>query len=247
MFDILITNGRVVDGSGLPWYWGDVGVRGDRVAAVGKLAGVEAAVRIDAAGKVVAPGFIDAHVHGDLMLLADPLHEPAIRQGVTTYILGQDGVAMAPASPTTLDHMRRYTAGFSGGAQPSTAELLPKDRHLSVDEYLSLFDRRTALNVATLVPNGNVRLEVVGLDTRPARTNDIEQMARLVRAGMEQGAVGLSSGLDYIPSRYADTEELTRLCQEIAPFGGVYVTHMRGYSPANVLASMDEVFHIGRA
>src|SRR5688572_33468270 len=105
-------------------------------------------VRIDAAGKVVAPGFIDTHPHGDLMLLADPPHEPAIRQGVTTYILGQDGVAMAPASPATLDHMRRYTAGFSGGAEPPTAELLPRNRFVSIDDYLSLFNRRTALNVA---------------------------------------------------------------------------------------------------
>src|SRR5262245_25669780 len=120
MFDVLITGGRIVDGTGLPWFEGDLGIRGDRIAALGKLAHTEAAVRLDATGKVVAPGFIDAHVHGDLMLLADPLHEPAIRQGVTTYLLGQDGVAMAPASPVTLDHMRRYTAGFSGGAEPST-------------------------------------------------------------------------------------------------------------------------------
>lgn len=246
MFDILITGGRVVDGSGLPWFTADVGIRGDRIAAIGKLAGAEARTRLDATGKVVAPGFIDAHVHGDLMLLADPLHEPAIRQGVTTYILGQDGVAMAPASPATLDHMRRYTAGFSGGTLPETADVLPRGRFLSVAEYLALFDQRTALNVATLVPNGNVRLEVMGLATRLAHPDEIEKMARLVREGMEQGAVGLSSGLDYIPSRYASTEELALLCREIAPFGGVYVTHMRSYVPESVLASMDEVYQIGR-
>src|SRR6516162_225416 len=114
MFDILITNGRIVDGSGLPEFRADVGIVGDRIAAVGPLACAEARQRIDAADKVVAPGFVDAHVHGDLMVLADPLHEPAIRQGVTTYILGQDGVAMAPGSAATLEYMRRYTAGFSG-------------------------------------------------------------------------------------------------------------------------------------
>ena len=246
MFDILITGGRVVDGTGLPWYFGDVGVRAGRVAAVGNLAGAAARTRIDAAGKVVAPGFIDAHVHGDLILLADPPHEPAIRQGVTTYVVGQDGVAMAPASPATLGHMRRYTAGFSGGTLPGTADVLPKKPFLSVADYLALFDGRTALNVATLVPNGNVRLEVMGLDPRPARPDEVERMARLVREGMEQGAVGLSSGLDYIPSRYADTAELVRLCRELAPFGGVYVTHMRSYVPETVLESMDEVFQIGR-
>src|SRR6266550_94100 len=218
MFDILITGGRVVDGSGNPWFHADMGITGDRLTAVGPLGQAEARVRIDAAGKVVSPGFIDAHVHGDLMLLADPLHEPAIRQGVTTYLLGQDGVAMAPASPATLDHMRRYTAGFSGNPD------LP-DRWSSVAEYLALFERRCALNVAYLIPNGNVRMEVMGLATRPATPDELKQLGRLVRQGMEEGAVGLSSGLDYIPSLYADTEELIALCREMAPFGGVYVTH----------------------
>src|SRR5262249_5025728 len=148
MFDVLITGGRVVDGSGLPWFQADVGVRGDRIVAISPLATAEATLRIDAADKVVAPGFIDAHVHGDLALLADPYHEPAIRQGVTTYILGQDGVAMAPASAATLAYMRRYTAGFSG-----TPELA--QQWSSMAEYLDCFNRRCALNVACLVPNAH--------------------------------------------------------------------------------------------
>src|SRR5262249_54447740 len=160
MFDLLLTNGRVVDGSGNPWFRADVGIVGDRIAALGQLATAEAQQRLDVTGKVVAPGFIDAHVHGDLMLLADPLHEPAIRQGVTTYLLGQDGVAMAPASPATLEYMRRYTAGFSGN--PDLAQ-----RWSSLAEYLACFDRLTAVNVACLVPNGNVRMEVMGLANRP--------------------------------------------------------------------------------
>ncbi len=245
-FDIVIANGRVVDGGGLPWFRADVGVNGDRVAAVGNLATAEARRRIDAAGKVVAPGFIDAHVHGDLELLADPLHEPAVRQGVTTYILGQDGVAMAPASRATLGYMRRYTAGFSGNADLPESRLLDGKPFLSVADYLALFDRRCALNVACLVPNGNVRMEAMGLETRPPTPDELQTMRRLVREGMEQGAVGLSSGLDYIPSRYAETEELAALCREIAPFGGVYVTHMRRYDPDGVHGSMDEVYRIGR-
>jgi N-acyl-D-amino-acid deacylase len=239
MFDLLITNGRIVDGSGNPWFRADLGIRGDRIAAIGPLGRAEARIRIDAEDRVVAPGFVDAHVHGDLMLLADPLHEPAIRQGVTTYILGQDGVAMAPASPATLDHMRRYTAGFSGNPD------LP-DRWSSMAEYLACFDQRTAVNVACLVPNGNVRLEVMGLETRAPTADELRRMGRLVREAMEQGAVGLSSGLDYIPSRYAGTEELIALCCEIAPFAGVYVTHMRSYTPDGVQAAIDEVYRIGR-
>ena len=114
MFDLVLAGGRVVDGTGSPWFRADVGIRGDRIAAVGALGRAEARRRLDVAGRVVAPGFVDTHVHADLALLADPLHEAAIRQGVTTYLLGQDGVAMAPASPATLAYMRRYTAGFSG-------------------------------------------------------------------------------------------------------------------------------------
>src|SRR6266516_1530275 len=138
MFDTLLTGGKIVDGSGLPWFKADVGIRGDRIAAIGQLAQADTRLRIDAAGKVVAPGFVDAHVHGDLALLADPYHEPAIRQGVTTYILGQDGVAMAPGSPATVDYMRRYTAGFSGLYEPPA-------RWFGVGEYLDLFDRQCAL------------------------------------------------------------------------------------------------------
>ncbi len=245
-FDVLITAGRVIDGTGSPWFYGDVGLIGDRIAAIGNLAQATARVRIDATGKVVAPGLIDAHVHGDLALFTDPLHEPAIRQGVTTYIIGQDGVAMAPASPSVLEYMCRYTAGFSGGHDWLTRLSGERRAWSSVAEYLACFDRASAVNVATLVPNGNVRLEVMGLETRPPRADEVRAMQSLVREGMEQGAVGLSSGLDYIPSRYAEVDELTDLCRTIAPFGGVYVTHMRRYDPEGVLASMDEVYRIGR-
>jgi len=239
VFDLVLAGGRVVDGTGNPWYRADVGIRGDRIAAVGALGGAETRRRLDVAGRVVAPGFIDTHVHADLALLADPAHEPAIRQGVTTYLLGQDGVAMAPASPATLAYMRRYTAGFSGRFDVAA-------RWSGLAEYLACFDRRTAVNVAALVPNGNVRLEVMGLEVRSASDEELGRMRRIVRQAMEEGAVGVSSGLDYIPSRYADTAELVALCRELAPLGGVYVTHMRGYAPDTVLGAMDEVVRIGR-
>jgi N-acyl-D-amino-acid deacylase len=145
---------------------------------------------------------------------------------VTTYIIGQDGSAFAPASPGTLDYMRRYTAGFNGN--PPGLDYSWR----TVEEYLARFDRTTALNVAFLVPNGNVRMEVMGLDQCAASDDELEAMQRLVREGMDAGAVGLSTGLDYIPSLYADAREIAALCRAIVRENGVYVTHMRGYGHA---------------
>ena len=224
-FDLLIRGGWVVDGTGAPPYRADVGLLGESIADVGRLEGAEAPREIDATGLYVAPGFIDTHVHGDLMLLADPVHLPALKQGVTTYIFGQDGVAFAPASPATMDYMRRYTHGFNGN--PGSIEYDWR----TVEQYLARFDRSTALNVAYLIPNGNVRMEVMGLEHRAATDDELEAMRRLVREGMDAGAVGLSSGMDYIPSLYADVREMAALCEEIAPFDGVYVSHIRGYGP----------------
>lgn len=239
MFDILIRNGLVVDGSGKPAFRADVGVARDRITDVAPLGETRTAATIDATGLIVCPGFIDTHVHGDAMVLADPMHEPAVRQGVTTYIIGQDGSSYAPGDRAVIDYFRRYTAGFNGHPEIGWD-------WCGVHEYLNRFNGRVAINVAHLVPNGNVRMQVMGLEDRRATPDEIAAMRRLVREGMEQGAVGLSSGLDYIPSRYADTRELVELCRELAPFRGVYVTHMRSYAPDGVFGAMDEVNTIAR-
>lgn len=241
MFDYLLRGGRVVDGTGLPWFTADIGIQADCIAAIGQLADASARVVLDVTGLVVAPGFVDVHVHGDLALFVDPLHEPAIRQGVTTYVLGQDGVAFAPASEATQRYMRRYTAGFNGNFPT------PDRQWRSVAEFLEQFERRSALNVCTLVPNGNLRMEVMGLESRHPTFEELQQMQRLLQEAMEQGAVGLSSGLDYIPSLYADVVELSALCQVLGKTGGVYVTHMRGYTPEKAPAALEEVFAIGRS
>lgn len=241
MFDVILANGRVIDGSGSPWFKADVGIQGERIVEVGNLAQAQAARRIDVANKVVCPGFIDTHVHGDLALLADPRHENAIYQGVTTYVIGQDGCGFAPASPTTIDFMRRYTAGFTG-FYPE----LDYDWY-SVDEYLNRFDRNTSLNVAYLIPNGTVRMEVMGLEERPPTSDEIKRMQRLVQEGLDQGAVGLSTGLDYIPSLYAQTEEIAALCEMLTPVDGVYVSHIRSHGGAKTNEAIDEVYAIGRS
>ena len=240
MFDLLIRNGRVVDGSGLPWFHADVGITGDRITAVGKFGATTAAKQtLDAAGKVVCPGFVDAHVHGDLPLLADPVHEQGVRQGVTTHVIGQDGVAFAPGSAETQTYMRQYTAGFNGNFPT------PGREWRSITKFLSQFDGQCSINACTLIPNGNVRMEVMGLDPRKAKPDELKRMRALIREGMEQGAVGLSSGLDYVPSIYSDEDELSELCAEIAPFGGIYVTHMRGYNEQKAPPALKEVFNIG--
>ena len=238
-FDLILKNGWVIDGTGGPPFKADVASAAGKIAAVGALGDARADKILDVTDRYVVPGFIDAHVHGDAVLLADPVHLPALKQGVTTYIIGQDGSSFAPASPATMDYMRRYTAGFN--ANPPEAGYDWR----TIDEYLNHFNNRTALNVAYLIPNGNVRMEVVGLDPRPATSDEIRAMQALVRQGMEQGAVGLSTGLDYIPSRYADAREIAALCEAIVPEGGTYVTHMRGYGP-NASVGMEEVYEITR-
>jgi N-acyl-D-amino-acid deacylase len=225
MFDLILKGGWVIDGSGGPPFRADVALLETMIAEVGRLEGAQASQIIDVSGRYVVPGFIDAHVHGDLMLLADPIHMPALRQGVTTYLIGQDGSSFAPASPATLDYMRRYTAGFNGNPVGLSYGWR------TIDEYLARFDRQMAINVAYLIPNGNVRMEVMGLDPRPPGADELRAMQKLVRDGMDAGAVGLSTGLDYIPSRYADASEIAALCEAIVGENGVYVTHMRGYGP----------------
>ena len=238
-YELILKGGWVIDGSGGPAFRADVAVQGGMIFEVGHLGDSTAPKVIDATGLTIVPGFIDAHVHGDLMLLADPIHLPALRQGVTTYIIGQDGSSFAPGSASTIDYMRRYTAGFNGN--PSTIEY---DWN-SVEGYLARFDRQVAINVAYLIPNGNVRIEVMGHEPRPATDDDLKAMQRLVREGMDAGAVGLSTGLDYLPSRFADAREIAALCEAIVPDDGVYVTHMRAYGQ-NAAIGMDEVYEIAR-
>lgn len=240
MFEVLLRGGRIVDGSGGPWYRGDVGIEKDRITAIGCLRDAAARVELDVTGRLVCPGFVDTHVHGDLAVLADPQQLHALRQGVTTYIVGQDGCGFAPASPRSGEYMRQYTAGFSG-LYPSLPSHWP-----TVDEYLHAVHRRTAVNVACLIPNGTVRLEAMALQERPPTREELRRMLHLVRTGMEQGAVGLSTGLDYIPSLYADTAEIAELCKAIAPYDGVYVSHVRAHRGTKMAEAIDEVFAIAR-
>ncbi len=220
MFDALIIGGTVVDGSGVPGFRADVGIEGETIQAVGDLSHSEARRVIDAKGLVVSPGFIDTHTHSEGILLSDPQHAYGLRQGITTEIMGLDGVSFAPLSPENYRLNRRYLAGLLGDP--------PDDLDTSsVAAFRASYHRQVAINTAYLVPHGAVRLEVLGFRDAPLAGDGLELAKRLVREGIEQGAVGLSAGLSYYPGTWSDTEELVELCKTVREAGGVYVTELR--------------------
>ena len=220
MFALIIRGGRIIDGSGSPWYYGDVGIRGERIAAIGKLDQAEARRVIEADDRVVCPGFIDMHSHSDIMLLANPKHEPKVMQGVTTDVVGLDGLSYAPLSPANLQIMRRYLSALNGNPDISWD-------WSSVSEYLARFDRRVAINVAYLVPHNALRLEAMGFVDRVATAEELTKMQELMAQGICEGAVGFSTGLDYFPCRYSNTEELVSICKVVAECDGISVWHVR--------------------
>ena len=236
MFDLIIQGGRVVDGSGSPWYCGDVGIKGDRIAAIGKLESSQASRIIDATGLVVCPGFIDLHTHSDIMILANPKHEVKVMQGVTTDLLGLDGLSYAPLSPDNLRMMRRYLAGLNGNPNIAWA-------WNSVGEFLARFDRKVAINVAYLVPHNALRLETMGFVDRTATAKEMTGMQALMAQGMREGAAGFSTGLDYFPCRYSNEEELTKICETVAEFDGVSIWHVRK-NDLGLIESIKEVLRI---
>lgn len=221
-FDIVFRNGRVVDGTGNPWVIKDVGVRGDRIAAVGGFPNAVPKREIDIAGKVLCPGFIDVHVHSELGILTGEAAEARIRQGVTTDFLAPDGLSYAPLSPARLAEIREYLAIFYG--EPDIDW-----QWTSHTEYLERYDGKTALNVVPHVAFNALRAEVVGWEPRPATATELDRMKGLTREIMEDGAAGLQTGLEYYPSAHATLEELVELCKVVGEYGGVHSSHLRGY------------------
>ncbi|GAA3241050.1 N-acyl-D-amino-acid deacylase family protein [Nonomuraea helvata] len=236
-FDVVISGGRVLDGTGAPPYRADVAVAGGRIAAVGRLDGAQAEAVIDATGRFVAPGFVDCHAHGDAAVFDPGVQRAALRQGVTTFVLGQDGLSFAPGSAATVAYAARYFAAVNGPLPGS----VPSDGPLTVGELLDGYDRAVALNTAYLLPHGTIRYDVMGPSSDRPAGEDLAAMLRQVERGLSEGAAGLSSGLEYLPGRYATAEELAALC---APLGALpYVTHMRAYG-ARASVGMAEVMDI---
>ncbi|HEX7197274.1 MAG TPA: D-aminoacylase [Candidatus Limnocylindria bacterium] len=240
-YDLLIEHGTVVDGSGEPGFAATVGVRDGRLAIVTGEA--DARRRIDASGLIVAPGFIDLHSHSGLMIFADPLHQPKVRQGITTEVIGVDGLSYAPIpDPADLEALVHMNAGLDGA--PAEAE--PYDWS-SVESYLDRLDHlRPSLNLAFLVGNSALRMSAIGWDEVEAAPSDVANMRAMLREAMEQGAIGISSGLDYPPGAYATTEELAELTNEAARHGGIYHTHVRYNLGDRYLDPFREAIEIGR-
>ena len=236
---ILIRGALILDGTGRPGRVGDVLVAHGRIAEVGSHLEATASRTIDAHGLAVAPGFIDLHAHSDLAVLHDDRNLAAVTQGVTTQVVGQDGLSYAPAGEQTLAILREQLAGWNGpqGADVGWPE---------VAGYLAEVDRRgSAANVAYLVPHGTVRLNVVGADDRPATADELVAMRAQVDRGMRDGAFGLSAGLTYAPGMFASTEELVALCDIVARHGGFFAPHQRSYG-AGALEGYAEMIEIAR-
>ena len=242
MLDILIVNGLIIDGTASPGFYAAVGVRGDAVSIHrGDVSSLDAARTIDADGKVVCPGFVDLHSHAGLTILGAPHHDPKVRQGVTTELVGIDGISHAPFK--TADELRRYIWLDSGlnGYPPTPADWL------SVADLLGKYDDSVAINVAYILGNSPVRIWSAGWNDKPATASEIADMRAVTREAMEEGAWGLSTGLDYPPGAYADTDELVALSEVAASMGGFYHTHTRASLRARgLLAPWEEALEIGR-
>jgi len=240
--DLLIENGLVIDGSGSAGFEATVIVDGDTLAIHrGETSGIEAARVIDAAGHVVCPGFVDLHSHAGLTILGKPHHDPKVRQGVTTELVGIDGISHAPFK--SRDELHRYIWLDSGlnGYPPMPADWL------TVAELLGKYDDSVAINVAYILGNSPVRIWSVGWEDRPATAAQLRDMKSVVREAMEEGAWGLSTGLDYEPGAFADTDELVALSETAASLGGFYHTHTRSDLKAQGrLAPWEEALRIGR-
>lgn len=233
-YDIVIQHGRIVDGTGSPWYSGDIGIRQGRIAAIGNLDGAPARRTIDARGMVVAPGFIDMLGQSELTILVNPHLPSKIYQGITTEITGEGG-SIAPVNDAILqaDHV-----GYEHyGIHP--------DWRTFRDYFARLEKQGMGINLASYVGATQVRRMVLGDDDRAPSPAELDRMKALVRQAMQDGAVGVSTSLQYAPAPYATTAELIALAAEAARFGGIYATHMRSEADA-IIPALDEAIRIGR-
>lgn len=243
---ILVKNTTIVDGTGEKAYNGAIYIVGEIIE---KILTEEKEINefeckadkiIDAGGFVCSPGFIDTHSHSDLEVLSKPQLLPKLHQGITTEVLGQDGVSMAPLPLEYIEPWKKNIAGLDGKNDDIDWN------YEDTEHYLKMIEKvKPALNECYLLPHGNVRMEAMGLEDREATKEDIDKMCEITRREMESGAIGLSSGLIYMPCAYSKTEELIEMCKVVKEYNGLFVVHQRSEADT-ILDSMDEIIRIGK-
>jgi len=238
VFDIVIENALLIDGTGNPWFKADLGISKGKIVEIGRLSNVKAERVINACGLVVSPGFIDIHTHSDLALLINPRAESKIRQGVTTEVIGNCGIGAAPTRKETLNLLKD-----KWGLEAKAV----KWNWTSLGDYLKGLEKQgVSLNVASFVGHGTVRTAVIGDENRSPTNREMKTMKTLVAESMKDGAFGLSSGLVYLPGCYAETYELIELCKVVADYGGIYTSHIRG-ERETIVDALKEAVEIGEA
>jgi N-acyl-D-amino-acid deacylase len=233
-YDMVVRNGHIVDGTGSPWYAGDIGIRAGKIAVIGHLEGAPARRSIDAHGMVVAPGFIDMLGQSELTILVDPRLPSKIFQGITTEITGEGG-SIAPLNDAIVkaDHVTYEHYGI-------------KPTWRTLGEYFARLRKQgMGINLATYAGATQIRRAVLGDDNRAPNAVELERMKALVREAMRDGAMGVSTSLQYAPAPYAKTEELIALATEAAKAGGIYASHIRDEGNG-IAGALDEAFRIGR-
>jgi len=236
--DIVIKNGRIIDGTGNPWFKGEVGIEGDRIVEISRSVSSKAERIIDAKGKFVAPGFIDAHTHSDAAILMNRSALNYISQGVTTNVIGNCGISAGPLNKETVHDLLALVApDFKGD---------PTELWTTLGEYLDFLQMAgPAINVVPLVGHNTIRIAVMGIEERDPSEDELREMKRLTEQSMREGAFGLSAGLIYIPGIFAKTEELVELCSVVSDYGGIFSIHVRGEGDTGVEA-IKEAIEIAR-
>jgi N-acyl-D-amino-acid deacylase len=238
IFDLVLANGRILDGCGNPWFWGDLAVRDGRIAAIAPPGTLHGKRNLDTGGGYIAPGIIDIHTHSDLSILVNRRAESAVRQGVTTHVIGNCGMSPAPVDPQHLDDMRNFW-----GLLQSHPEVTWQWR--TFGQYLDTLQAEgLAINIASLAGHGAFRIAVMGFDDRPPTPPELERMKTLLVEAMEAGAFGMSTGLVYPPGCFAETDEIIALCRLVARYHGIYASHIRG-ERETILEAVAEAIRIG--
>ena len=242
MNSILLKDGLIINGLGNPGFFGSIYIKNNKVSILRKNHNkIDADIEIDCTNKVISPGFIDLHSHSSLTIFGEPKHEPKVFQGVTTELVGIDGVSPVPfKNKKELERYIWLDSGFN--------DYPPKIDWLKTVEYLNKIDNKVAVNIACMIGNGPLRIWGVGWNNVPATTKQLANMNSVLRECLEEGAWGLSSGLDYPPGAYASTEELISLCKEAEKLDGFYHTHTRAnlITENNHLAPWEEAIEIGK-